>query len=73
MNITEAFLETVSDAHLREITRQRDLLIAQVISMRSFIDTVPAQIVSARLDAKEGKPTKYDYDLHAELCKIIIA
>ena len=61
MNIPALFDEEVRDATLAEVTRQRNALASQVANLSAIVRSIPSVIASARLDAKEGKQTKYDY------------
>lgn len=70
MDITEKFDEEVLKANLREVKRQRDELLHHVFEMKAFIQTFPIQLSMARLDGKEGRETRYDYQRHNRCCKI---
>lgn len=64
---------TVEQAHIRELTRQRDILAAQVVEMRALIQEIPLITMNARLDAKEGKQTVYDYTRAGRACEVRVA
>jgi hypothetical protein len=65
--------EEIQRRTITMLQAQRDALQAQNDAMRAFIKTVPGLITEARLDAKQGKETKLNYSLIAELCKISIS
>jgi hypothetical protein len=56
--------EEVIHAHIAELTKQRNALQAQVLALSAIVYSVPRLIIGARLDAKEGKHTHYDYVKH---------
>lgn len=64
-------MNDISAANINELQRQRDALQKQVDEMRAVIQSFPGQITSARLDVKEGKETKYNYDLHHRVCRVV--
>ena len=53
---------SISESHISELTRQRDALLAKVRMLSDLVNTIPGAIASARLDVREGKQTKLDYD-----------
>lgn len=54
--------DSIENAHIAILTRQRDALVAKVNLLSDIVLKVPSIIVSARMDQKEGKPTFYDYE-----------
>jgi len=62
------FDASVALATISELRAQRDLYLQQVNEMRVFIRSVPTLISRARLDAKLGQPTKFNYSLLGLLC-----
>lgn len=67
----DALRVEVEDRTFEMVRSERDNLLKKNAAMRNFIREVPALIASARLDAKAGMETIYDYDRAAELCKEI--
>jgi len=57
MNLTEA--------HIAELTRQRDALLRKTRALEAIVREVPQMLTAARLDEAQGTPTKYDYTRHA--------
>lgn len=57
----EKLNEEVIHANLTEVRRQRDVLQKQVDELRALVQEFPGKLTNARLDAKEGVPTKYNY------------
>ena len=63
----------VAEATIKELRRQRDILAGQVKEMRDLINSFPSQLAMARLDAMEGKQTKYDFSKAGKACEVRIA
>jgi hypothetical protein len=53
--------ESVNLAHLAELRRQNAALLEQVAELSALARDIPWKLAAARLDAREGKPTQYDY------------
>ena len=53
--------ESIMQIHIEELQKQNAALLAQVEKLYVIVRAVPQIILSARLDAKEGKETTYDY------------
>lgn len=66
--VEQQFAVEIVDATYREVKRQRDVLAQQVEELRAFAREVPSMITRARIDAKLGEETKFDYKRHARLC-----
>ena len=64
------FDDAILEAHMAELKRQNKILSTQVIEMRKLIETFPSQLISARLDARAGTKTKYNYRAAAKACEI---
>lgn len=56
--------DTIENAHIVELKRQNDLLLEQVKQLSAIVERVPAIIMNARLDQRQGLPTEYDYVAH---------
>jgi hypothetical protein len=65
------FYSSVTEAHLAMVRKERDELLRRAKEMQAFIHTVPGLIASARLDAKEGKLTRFDYALTGKLLRTL--
>ena len=64
--MTTEYLDAIENAHIAELKKQRDALLKKVSLLSTIVRRVPSIIVSARLDARDGKPTKYDYTGHSK-------
>lgn len=73
MKTNALFTLLIEEAALVQARSQRDILAAQVQEMRALIRAFPAKLVSARLDEKQGIPTKYNYTIAAKACEIRVA
>lgn len=54
------------ESHIEFLRAENDRLLKRAESMQRFIATFPALILKARLDAKEGRNTNYNYVIHNE-------
>jgi hypothetical protein len=64
-------MEEIQTRHIEMLRQERDALLKQVDEMRAFINTVPTLLLSARLDAKQNKQTKFDFKHTSHLCRHI--
>ena len=55
-------MSTVSEAHIAELTRQRDALLRKVRLLSEIAQSIPGALGNARLDGHFGQPTYFDYD-----------
>lgn len=69
--IIAAMDEAVAAAHIELLTTQRDALLTRALAMQSFIRTVPGLLINARMDAKDGRHTGFDYGEHAKLTRTL--
>lgn len=60
--MSDADPKTVEEAHIAELTRQRDALLTKVGLLSAIVREVPNMIVAARMDERHGKQTHYDYN-----------
>jgi len=60
----------ISQAHIDELKRQNTALLSQVKDLTALVHEIPGIIVRARLDAKEGAQTKYNYARAYKACAI---
>ena len=60
----ERMNESIMQSHIEELQKQNAALLAQVGRLSEIVQSVPQIILSARLDAKEGGETTYDYSAH---------
>lgn len=56
--------QSVEEATINQLRAQRDALLKKVSLLSAIVREVPSLIVSARLDVREGKQTKYNYNRH---------
>ncbi len=63
---TETIAQSVEQAHIEMLRNQNAELLERAEQMQRFIATFPALITKARLDAKEGKQTNYNYVIHEQ-------
>lgn len=59
--IDQAVSEAAQAASIDMLTAERDRLTKQVELLSALVKEIPQIITSARLDAKQGIATKYDY------------
>lgn len=62
--------ELIMAAHIEELRKQNAALLAQVERLSAIVQKVPAMILDARLDAKRGRATNYDYNAHFDALNV---
>lgn len=63
-------MDAISQAHIDELRKQLATSHTQVKQLSAIVRRVPAMLASARLDAKQGTPTRYDYKAHVEALRV---
>ena len=53
--------DQMKDASIELLMKQRDELLAQNAELSKIVRSIPGIISSARMDAKQGIQTKYNY------------
>lgn len=69
-NTAKGNMEEVNQKTIEMLRTRLSTYESQMDLMRELINEIPGVIVEARLDAKAGKETKYDYKRAAKACKL---
>ena len=65
----KTFEDCVESAHIAELKNQNASLLALVLELQDHVRQFPSMLSSARIAAKEGKQTVYDYRTHAAVLR----
>lgn len=57
----------LAQKHIEMLRTRCELQENLIKDLRCLVSRIPGIITEARLDAKQGKETKYNYDVHSEL------
>jgi phosphoribosyl-dephospho-CoA transferase len=68
--VAETFSTEILRANNEELRRQRDALQTQVDELIALVRAFPGQLTAARLDAKEGRQTVYNYKAAERACAV---
>lgn len=61
---------TIENRHLAMFRARCESQEKQIEELKTLVREIPSIITSARMDQREGKQTKYDYDRTAKACEI---
>jgi hypothetical protein len=69
-DVSEALNAKAEAATIEMMRKGRDALRSQVAELVTIVREIPNMLTEARLNAKEGKETKYDYERARRACRV---